>query len=98
PGRRPAGGGTRGPARAHRLAGAAVVPGAERGARALRPLAFAARAPRGGAEARMKRSGLIALAAACGLLVLVGMLYPDAKRPEQSLTTFGIGPWGYRDV
>jgi len=46
----------------------------------------------------MRRSGLIALAAACGLLVLVGMLYPDAKRPEQSLTTFGTGPWGYRAV
>ena len=46
----------------------------------------------------MKRSGLIALVAACGLLVLVGMLYPDAKRPEQSLTTFGTGPWGYRAV
>jgi len=46
----------------------------------------------------MRRSGLIALVAACGLLVLVGMLYPDAKRPEQSLTTFGTGPWGYRAV
>ena len=42
----------------------------------------------------MRRSGLIALMAASGLLVLVGMLYPDAKRPEQSLTTFGTGPWG----
>src|SRR6266481_5684799 len=65
PGRGPAGGGAGGPPRAHRLAGAAVVPGPERGARALRPVAFAARAPRGGAEARMKRSGLIALVAAC---------------------------------
>ena len=46
----------------------------------------------------MRRSGLIALAAACGLLVLAGMLYPDEKRPEQSLTTFGTGPWGYRAV
>src|SRR5436190_1408654 len=40
----------------------------------------------------------VALAAACGLLVLAGMLYPDEKRPEQSLTTFGTGPWGYRAV
>src|SRR5205814_7977375 len=65
PGRDPAGGGAGGPPRAHRLAGAAVAPGPERGARALRPVAFAAHAPRSGAETRMRRSGLIALAAAC---------------------------------
>ena len=46
----------------------------------------------------MRRSGLIALAAACALLVLVGMLYPDEKRAELSRDTFGTGPWGYRAV
>jgi len=46
----------------------------------------------------MRRSGLIALAAASALLVLVGLLYPDEKRPELSLDTFGTGPWGYRAV
>ena len=46
----------------------------------------------------MKRSGLIALGSACGLLVLVGMLYPDPQGREQSLSTWGTGPWGYRAV
>src|SRR4029077_20639361 len=93
-----AGGGVWRPPRPHRPAGGAMVPGPERRSRALRPLARAAHAARGGAEARMRRSGLIALAAASALLVLVGLLYPDEKRPELSLDTFGTGPWGYRAV
>src|SRR5207247_4337130 len=73
PGRDPAGGGAWRPPRAHRLAGAAVVPGPERGAWALRPVAVAARAARGRAEARMRRSRLIPLAASAVPIALPAM-------------------------
>ena len=46
----------------------------------------------------MSRSGLIALAAAGCLLVLIGQLVPDRQRPELSIGTNGTGPYGSRAV